>query len=773
MTITSSTTKKFEAVRLVLNGRVQGIGLRPAIARFAAKLGLGGHVCNTSDGVKIHVEGSLDDVKSFQDNLLSNLPNAAIVELLRTEMVEPIGVGRFSILEHLHTRNDVSASECASLATWIPADLAVCERCLNEVRDSNNRRFGYAFTSCTDCGPRYSIIETMPYERSETCMNQFPMCAECRCEFESPADRRFHSQTNACPDCGPRLWLTDKRGCLLGNANEAVCGAAQALFAGQIIAIRGLGGYQLLTDATSQTAVEKLRQRKRRRGKPLAVMVANLTAADEIALLDDIGRRTLVDPSNPIVVVQSRTNSKLADSIFGGLNTVGVLLPTTPLHWLLLKEFGRPLVCTSGNLDGEPIEFCANDAVDRLADVADLFLEHDRPIRRPIDDSVVRIMAGRPVTLRLARGMAPLSLNILACDDSILAVGGHQKCAVALSTGQQSVLGPHVGDLDSVSMRRRYADQTGELRLLYGTTENSAVADQHPEYHSRRVAEESAANLIEVQHHHAHVVAGMIEHNWLDRKVLGVAFDGTGLGTDDSIWGGEFLVSTVKEFERIGHLRPFRLPGGEQAIREPWRIATTLVCDALGQQSACSLEFQTKNPSDLLPILNRPQFSPGTTSAGRLFDGIASLVLGIEQVQFEGQAAMMLESACELDSEGAYCFDFRSDGVTELDWRPVIYSILQDRQLGVSTGTLAMRFHRGLADAITFFCGRLAELPVVLGGGVFQNKILIELLQASFERTGQTLGTPGIIPPNDGGLAAGQLAIGAAITRQQRNTICV
>jgi hydrogenase maturation protein HypF len=771
MTATFHHSNTKIALRFTLNGNVQGIGLRPAVARFANELDLNGSVCNTSQGVVVHVEGSPVFVESFRTNLRAQIPATAKVEFLGVEPVEPSGVCGFSILDPWNTASGDLANDrhqemvLELLATRVPLDVAICDDCRREVHDTLNRRFGYAFTSCTNCGPRYSIIDTMPYERRFTGMNQFPLCDSCRFEYESSGDRRFHSQTNCCPACGPNLWLNDANGRCIDDANRAVQSAAKAIGEGQTLAVRGLGGYQLLVDATSQSAVERLRDRKRRRGKPLAVLVSDLAMAESIAWLDEIERQVLCDSSNPILIVKARPGSVIAPSVQGGLSSIGVMLPSTPLHSILANAARRPLVCTSGNLEGEPIVYRAEDAIKQLSEVADLFLEHDRPILKPIDDSVVRVISGRPVTIRLARGMAPLPLNI-HCDVSTLAFGGHQKSAVALCNQKQSVLGPHVGDLDSAATRQRFSGNIAELRRLYRSTETCAVSDLHSEYFTSRLAEQSRANAIAVQHHHAHIAAGMLEHDWLDRQVLGVAFDGTGMGTDGTIWGGEFLLATATDFQRIGHVRPFCLPGGEQAIREPWRVATALVAAAMGRDIAATLHFQNNDACALFPVLDKRIFSPVTTSAGRLFDGIASLVLGIEIAQFEGQAAMMLESICDPSSQGAYAFELNHEKPMQLDWRPVLRAVLHDRNQGQDAGTIAMRFHRGLANAICDSCQRFRRLPVVLGGGVFQNKILVELIVERMTETGQSLGCPGIIPPNDGGLAAGQLAIAAAIQRQ-------
>tara|TARA_R110002111_G_scaffold2705_5_gene18028 strand:- start:13722 stop:16019 length:2298 start_codon:yes stop_codon:yes gene_type:complete len=751
------------AVKLTLNGRVQGIGLRPAVARRALELGLAGQISNTIQGVELVVEGPVDDLRRFEEGLDAHLPAGAWVENRQREVIETNALIGFEIIE-----SEVEGP----LATQVPPDVAVCQECLAEISDPNDRRFGYPLTSCTNCGPRYSILKTMPYERAQTGMSQFTLCDCCQTEYRSSGDRRFHAQTNACPECGPRIWCHDATGREIANQSDAIKAAAAALQQGQIVALRGLGGYQLLVDATSEIAVEKLRQRKRRFGKPLAVMVSSLSEAEKLAYLDDSERGALSSPAAPIVLLQSRGNSGLANGINASLNTLGVMLPTTPLHWLLLQHCSFPVVVTSANWEGEPLVYQQEIIGTRLKSVADLWLEHDRPIERPIDDSVVRWMAGRRVTIRLARGLAPLPLN-LESDFPQIALGGHQKAAFALNNGRQSILGPHIGDLNGLASCERYQEQLESLQQLYGVAQRNLVCDAHPEYFTSQWTARQSVPVDTVQHHHAHIVASMLEQGWLDRQVLGVAFDGTGWGADQTIWGGEFLLSTSTSYTRVAHLRPFYLPGGDSAIREPWRVAVSLVTQAAGREVAARLQLGTEQVEPLLKIMDSKRFSPQTTSAGRLFDGVAALVLGVNRCDFEGQAAMLLEAVCDLSEPGCYDIPLQAGKPIQLDWRPLIVQILNDREAGVSWAVMAMRFHRGLARAVARLCDRFAPMPVVLGGGVFQNRCLVELLVEEMEQNGQPLGLPGTIPPNDGGLAAGQLAVAVSRRKQKGAHRCV
>jgi len=747
--------KSLVAIQLTLSGRVQGVGLRPAVARWAQKLNLAGQISNTTQGVELIVEGPADVVKRFEREFDAHLPNGACIEKSERELINVSALTGFEIIE---------SETGGPLATQVPPDIAVCEECLSEIAKPEDPRFHYPITSCTNCGPRYSIIKSMPYERTQTSMSEFVLCSCCQAEYQSPDDRRFHAQTNACPECGPQIWCEDAMRRQVAHQGDAIKAAATALKQGQIVAMRGLGGYQLLVDATSELAVEKLRQRKQRYGKPLAIMVSSLSEAEKLVHLEDFERRELTSPAAPIILMHSRSNSRLADNINPGLNTLGVMLPTTPLHWLLLQHCSFPLVVTSANREGEPLAYQRKNMSKQLQSMADLWLEHDRPIERPIDDSVVRCMAGRRVTVRLARGLAPLPLEL---ENNIpqIALGGHQKAAFALCNGRQSILGPHIGDLDCLTSCERYQEQLASLKQLYGVSNLSMVCDSHPDYFTTQWAARQSVPLETVQHHHAHIVAGMLEQGWLDRQVLGVAFDGTGWGDDKTIWGGEFLLSTATNYTRVAHLRPFSLPGGEPAIREPWRVAVSLVAQAVGKDAASHLNLKTESVEPLLKIMNSKHLSPQTTSAGRLFDGVAALVLGIEHCEYEGQAAMLLEAVCDPSDAGTYDISLQEGKPIQLDWRPLVSQILTDRDTGVPPAVMAMRFHRGLSRTIALLCSQFAPMSVVLGGGVFQNRCLVELLLEEFEQNKQPLGLPGMIPPNDGGLAAGQLAV--AISRRK------
>ena len=739
-----------EALRIArryrLNGVVQGVGLRPAVFRLATSLGLGGRTRNVTGGLQIDVEGSSDAVEKFGELLPDCLPAGARPSAVDDEVIPATGRATFRI-------QDSNSEGLPSVAA--PPDRATCQQCFAEVVEPGNaRRFEHAFTGCSECGPRYSILHALPFDRAVTEMSAFPLCPACRHEYGSPYDRRFHAQIICCASCGPRIWLG-------GATGEWLPAVVAALREGKIVALKGVGGYQLLCDATNPDAVRRLRERKQRPLKPLAVLVASLEQADKVARIDSDSGRALADSANPIVLVPNRADSGLAVEVNPGLNTVGLLLPTTPLHWFVATRFGQPLICTSGNREGEPLEINPADAERRLAGVADLWLHHDRPITRPLDDSVVRVIAGRTVTLRLGRGLTPLPLALPEFTLAV-AVGGQQKNALAWCNGAQAALGAHIGDLESSAVRRRFVDAIADARQLYQFTPELLIHDAHPDYTSTRWAGEQETRLFAVQHHHAHMAAAIVEHGWLDRDVLAVAWDGTGLGADGTIWGGEFLMGSARESKRVAHFRPFRLPGGEATVRQPWRVAAVILRDAVGPERTMRLlrRIDPQRVVALFDVARLERFSPVTTSAGRLFDAVACLLLGIDDAGFDGRPAMLLEAACDLEKPECYPVPI-SGSPAELDWRLLVAGLANDLERGVAPGKLATRFHRSLARAIVAVSQRWPDLPVVLTGGVFQNRILTEMIAAEWPAT-RPLGLPGRIPPNDGGLAAGQLAVALA-----------
>lgn len=745
------------SLEITLHGQVQGVGLRPALARLAARNQVWGSVSNSIGGVTLHLEGSTAAVRRCLQELGESLPREADISEMTVTEVAWRGVTEFLIQKR--------ESDQAAVATSVRPDVAVCPECLAETTTHGNRREGYPWTSCTRCGPRYSIVRALPFERELTAFAHFPLCPECKSEYTNPDDRRFHAQTTGCPACGPQIWCTDQHGHPIASAPTALQTAVQAIRAGQILALCGIGGYQLVCDATNNAAVSQLRVRKQRPGKPFAIMVSSVQVALQYAIFEEPARVALQSDANPIVLLPARTGNGLAPAIHPGLTTVGIMLPTSPLHWLLIHKAGVPLVMTSGNRESEPLVSTPRAALDGLQGIADVWLHHDRPIVRPIDDSVVRWIAGRWATMRLGRGLAPLPLSVsVKGRPALLATGGHQKTTIALSNGHQAVLGPHVGDLTDLKTREHYVAHAQDFQQLYGTNPQFIVHDLHPQFFTTEWAHRQPQSRMAVQHHHAHIVAGMIEQQWLEREVLGLAGDGTGYGTDGTIWGGEILRVTVTDFERVGHLRTFPLLGGEAAILDPSRLGLALIQEsATGHSEFTYLTpFEWERVRQLQPLLRNSRTALRTSSLGRLFDGTAALILGIAQVDYEGQPAQLLEAACDLADTESYPFAIENSVPWQINWQPMIRSLLADRAAGVLPGQMAMRFHRGLADILASVCQKYPHLPVVLGGGVFQNRILVELLVQKLERHPQPLASPGRIPTNDGGLAAGQLAIGLA-----------
>lgn len=742
-----------------IRGFVQGQGVRPALARLAHDQRWTGRVRNTSCGVQLQ---------------LSQVDKAA-------KTVEGLIRGAHSVLEHAHIECLPASIEILSSfeiddssdtdapAVPVPPDAAVCHDCLAEFYEADNRRFDYPLINCVHCGPRFSIITAMPYDRPRTTLHTYPLCPACNREYHSADERRGHAQTIGCHHCGPRVWVEDRDGNNLGSGEEACVFAARALRHGRIVALRGIGGYQLLVDATQSAAVMELRRRKHRSTKPLAVMCRTLSDADELALLDERSRRALASPANPIVIVPRREDFPLAEGIHPFLKDIGLLLPTTAVHARLLELLGQPLVCTSGNEEGAAMVADLQESRTALKHIADLWLHHDRPIANPVDDSVVRPVAGRVMTIRNARGLAPLPLSI-PDPPPLIAFGSDQKSACAFSNAAQAVLGPYVGDLSDLTARHRWTQNLRSMQQLYRINDANWAVDAHPDNIVRTLVYDIARPL-PIWHHHAHLVATMVEHQWLDRPVMGVAADGQGYGPDGTLWGGEILQVTTSGFTRKASVRRFALPGGGAAVRDPERVAIALLSQlpGLSMETLCRATHQDESRVRGLMQAVRSSLTPRTSSLGRLFDGIAWIVLNLEEIGYIGEAAVRLEAACDSRASGKYGWRI-DEGVEpwELDWRPMLQALMSDLRRGVGAGVIAERFHRGIVSWIVTVQARYPSLPWVFGGGVFQNRRLCELLIEQWPTCGPPLGLPGVIPPNDGGIAAGQLAIAAAHLQQRR-----
>lgn len=743
--------------RIVIQGAVQGRGVRPAIARLAATHGWEGAVSNTSQGVELTLAAKTWEL-------------ADVVSILQHEKCL------------CDTRIDGRCEEAAldagfairpslageQLSTALPLDAATCPTCLAEFDAPADRRYRYGLISCIACGPRYSVMTQMPFDRPRTSLREFPLCGSCGAEYDNLADRRGHAQTIGCPECGPDIWATSPAGQLVAQRDEALVAAANALLNGECVAMRGVGGYQLLVDATSHIAVARLRLAKQRPLKPLAVL-CSAAQAEQLGEFDVASRKAFLSPANPIVLVPRRPTADLEPAITPGVCDIGLLAPTTGMHHRLLQLAGRPLVCTSGNVDGEPLALTVAEAQRDLARIADLLLHHNRPICQPVDDSVVRAQGGRMVSIRCARGLAPLVLE-LPCAGHVVALGGQHKSALALSNGAQSVLLPHVGDLSTPASRDRWAERLRAHQLLFQVREPTWVLDAHPDYFPSRTASGWPRPKVTCWHHHAHIGAGMLEQQWLERTVLGVSWDGAGWGTDRTAWGGEFLAATATGFERVAHLRPFALIGGDLATTQIARLAVSLLTQ-LEDVSPRTISEMLRIPLDDVlrwQSAGRSRLCTQTTSVGRLFDGVAALVLGLQAVGYEGEAAMRLEGVCDRREGGVYSGRLKKAKPGEWDWRPLLTEILADLRQGCSVAAISGRFHRSLARGIVAVSRNYPELPVVLGGGVFQNRALVEMLIEEWPANGPPLGVPGRIPPNDGGLAAGQLAIAAAQRQRGR-----
>ena len=820
---------------ITISGTVQGVGYRPFVARIATRLGIRGWVRNDLHGVQIRASAESAALQTFTRALQDEAPPAALVTAITAQPVTPAtrdlppAGDDFTILASPET--DGAASTSAT------PDLALCDDCRRELLDPTNRRHEYPFINCTNCGPRYSILLELPYDRPHTTMRAFAMCPECSREYHDPADRRYHAQPNACPVCGPRLAMLDSEGNHIPSEGGAgftpasstpdkmagvkptpppehpssaeinsatLTAAATALLAGRIVAVKGIGGFHLMVDATNDSAVRELRRRKHREEKPLAVMYPRLSDLHRAAFVSPAEEALLLGAAAPIVLLRRRPETALAPTLAPGNPWIGALLPYSPLHLLLLQRVARPLVATSANLSEEPLCIDNSEALTRLHGIADCFLVHDRPIARPVDDSVLRpAVDGPPIILRRARGFAPSSFALPAAargGEPLLCVGGHMKNTVALATDSAVVLSPHIGDLATVASQRAFERHIEWLISLQRTHPSRIVCDAHPDYDSTRYARAAGLPVTTVQHHLAHVCACLLDNpEATAAQVLGVSWDGTGYGDDGTIWGGEFLHidRRARTARRVACLRPFRLPGGDAAIRDPRRSALALLYELHHgereplRRAAAELGLAPVEAETLLTMLDRGAHSPVTTSAGRLFDGVAALLGLAGHNSFEGQAAMQLEFAADRApaetamlpfaisqraSEGGPCFPQRGQARSsvlpysstsisadsppaidrlELDWRPALAALLA-LLATTDTATLAARFHRGLAEAIAIIARQIGLGTVALSGGCFQNRLLLEGSRERLFAAGFTVLSHHDLPPNDGNLAAGQ-----------------
>ncbi|KNZ71178.1 (NiFe) hydrogenase maturation protein HypF [Thermincola ferriacetica] len=750
---------------ITVNGIVQGVGFRPFVYKLAERYGLSGEVANTTQGVIIDIEGEDKDIDNFMEQIKYYPPPLADVQKVDKRERELKGCSSF-VIKHSQGEEEKQ--------TLISPDVAICDDCLAELFNPSDRRYLYPFINCTNCGPRFTIIEDVPYDRPKTTMKCFPMCAQCLDEYENPADRRFHAQPNACPACGPQVFLTDRRGEVL-PVDDPIRETAELLLRGHIIAIKGLGGYHLACDAKNEQAVRELRSRKYREDKPFAVMFKDVDSAFSYCHISVSEERLLKSIKRPIVLLKKKKESyDLAYQVAPENDFLGVLLPYTPLHYILFKYFTGPLVMTSANVSDEPIAYKDRDALERLAEIADYFLMHNREIRHRCDDSVTRIFRNREYLIRRSRGYAPRPILLQKQCKQILACGAEQKNTFCLTKGSYAFVSHHIGDLENLETLESFTEGIELYKRLFAVEPEIIAYDLHPEYLSTKYAlQQDHPKKIGIQHHHAHIASCMAEHN-LTGPVIGVAFDGTGYGTDGRIWGGEFLVADLKDFRRVAHLDYLPMPGGAKAIREPWRMAASYLLqlfkpadlekESLPMVKKCGIERVTM----LGELIDKQINSPLTSSMGRLFDAVSAL-LGIrETVNYEGQGAVELEQKARLwynkDSSLSYQVQFKSDPEGWIiDQLTVILQVLDDLKSGRALEEIAYRFHLGVAELIVQTCVKIRDRfnisDICLGGGVFQNLLLLEMTLDRLTGQGFKTYIHRQVPTNDGGIALGQAVI--------------
>jgi len=772
--LTLESTRNDRRVRITVEGTVQGVGFRPFVFRFARSLGLGGHVCNDGVGVSIELEGASTSIDHFVDRFAELAPRHARIARVAVRDLQPTGrVDAFRV---------ETSRESPLTSASVPPDISTCDECLRELFDPANRRHRYPFINCTICGPRFTIARRIPYDRESTTMAAFIMCASCQAEYDDPGDRRFQAQANACPTCGPRVELVDVKGIPVSSssASDPVAAAVDALRAGAIVAVKGLGGFHIACRADDESVVARLRRRKQRDDKPLAIMAKDVSAARNLVRLDALECGLMTSEARPIVLARKIDRARVATEVARGRRDLGVMLPYTPLHHLLMAALEMPLVMTSGNLSDEPIAYRDGDALERLGTIADLVLTHDRLIAERCEDSVVRVAriagAPQPLFVRRSRGYVPQPVSMpVAASEPILAVGGQLKNTVCVVRGASATVGPHGGDLGDAGAFAAFARSVEHLVALVGASATVVAHDQHPEYESTKYALHRVdLQPMGVQHHHAHLAACLAEHGETS-PAIGLIFDGAGYGADGTIWGGEILVGDIGEFTRIGHLRGVRMPGGEVSVREPWRMACAWLTDANdGEPMLCTRLRGTVSEKDWTNVsrLSRlARHSPLTTSVGRLLDACAAICGLGARVTYEGQAAIELEESAraagilESNREERYPVAVSIVGEIVIDPRELILAVERDANAGRALADISSCVHRGLIYAAELAAQlaseRTGSRTIVLSGGVFQNVLLVESLSSALARSGMRVLVPRQLPPNDGGLAYGQAVVAA------------
>jgi hydrogenase maturation protein HypF len=755
-----------------IKGQVQGVGFRPTVWRLAHEYGLSGQVLNDGEGVLINAWGDSQKLDAFLIRLREHAPKLAHIDSLdRTAIEGQIPPVDFNIIDSLNS----------PVRTGALPDAATCPACLAETIDPGNRRYRYPFTNCIHCGPRFSIIKNIPYDRQRTTMADFVMCSDCRKEYQDPENRRFHAQPNACPQCGPKVELLDAKGMRVA-VKDPIAEAANFLRQGFIVAVKGMGGYQLACSGIDENVVARLRNRKHRWEKPFALMAKDIQQVRQLCQVSLEEETLLASMMNPIVLLNKNDSSPVANSVAPGQKTLGMMLPSTPLHHLLMREVGEVLVMTSGNVSDEPIAFRDEEALAKLQGIADTFLIHNRPIHMRTDDSVCRVFKGQAQVVRRARGYAPSPIIMREpFARQVLACGGHLKNTFCLGRGNTAYVSHHIGDLENYESLTSFKEGIEHFKNLLEIKPEVVAFDLHPDYLSTQYARQlEGVEKIAVQHHHAHIAAGMAEHGLENETVIGVAFDGTGYGTDGAIWGGEFLLADTRDFVRAAHLEYTPLPGGSAAIREPWRSAAACLHHVYGDSmQALDIDFITRLDKGrwqiLKQMINKNKNCPPSSSMGRLFDAVASL-LGIrDSIHYEGQAAIELERMADDSCRESYRWDaVTGDLPMIVGMGAIIKAVVEDILRGTAAAKVSARFHNSVAGMTVSVCDRIREKTglkqVVLGGGVFQNRFLLNRLITLLDESGFQVAVPRQVPVNDGGISFGQAVIANARSRQPVST---
>jgi len=738
----------YKRLKIQLTGAVQGVGFRPFVFNIANRYNLKGYVLNDTEGVLIEIEGEKDNIDKFLVSLFSEKPPLAHIFSSYIEELDFFGYKDFQIK---------SSKSNKEKQVFILPDISICDECLKEIKDKNNRRYRYPFTNCTNCGPRFSIIQKLPYDRENTTMKNFKMCEICKEEYHNPLDRRFHAQPNACPVCGPEISLYTSKKEFIAKGDEALRVVINLLKEGKIIAIKGIGGFHLVADATNDYPLKELRKRKNRGEKPFAVMFKNINEIEKYTIINDFEKAVILSPERPIVIVKLRENKKISQYVAPNLRKLGVFLPYSPLHYLLLNDYENPLVMTSANLSDEPIVKDNEEAFNKLSVFTDYILIHNRDIENRVDDSVVRVINNNISFIRRSRGYAPLPIKLpFNLNKKVLAVGGHQKNTIAIAFENKAILSQHIGDLETLDACKSFEDTICKFLDLYDFKPEVILSDLHPRYYSTKFAEDFSKKYsikhIKVQHHFAHALSVMVDNEIKEEeKILAVCWDGTGYGLDGNLWGGEFLISSYQSFNRILYFDYFKLIGGEKAVKEPRRVAISILFEIFGKDIPFFKAFSEKEIENLYLIWQKNINCYLTSSVGRLFDAVSSL-LDIKQIlSYEGQSGMIMEDLYDNSIKDFYPYSINENKII---WKEIIFSLLDDKS---NTEVKISRFINTLAK-IVIDIGKNFDIPVGLSGGVFQNKPLVEKIIDLAHKNNIKILIHKKVPPNDGGLSLGQVA---------------